>query len=30
VCACHLDVSGNLVDNHGELLVQNETLVDLQ
>jgi hypothetical protein len=29
VCACHLDVSENLVDQHGELLVQNGTLVDL-
>jgi hypothetical protein len=30
VCAYHLDVSENLVDHHGELLVQNGTLVDLQ
>jgi hypothetical protein len=30
VCACQLDVSANLVDRHGELLVQNGTLVDLQ
>jgi hypothetical protein len=30
VCASHLDVSANLVDHHGELLVQNGTLVDLQ
>jgi hypothetical protein len=30
VCAYHLDVSANLVDHHGELLVQNGTLVNLQ
>jgi hypothetical protein len=30
VCACQLDVSANLVDHHGELLDQNEILVDLQ
>jgi hypothetical protein len=30
VCACHLDVSANLVDHQDELLVQNGTLVDLQ
>jgi hypothetical protein len=26
VCACHIDVSANHVDHHGELLVQNGTL----
>jgi hypothetical protein len=30
MCSCHLDVSANLIDHHGELLVQNGTLVDLQ
>jgi hypothetical protein len=30
VCACKLFVSENLIDHHGELLVQNGTLVDLQ
>jgi hypothetical protein len=29
VCACQFDVSANLVDHQGELLVQNGTLVDL-
>jgi hypothetical protein len=30
VCAYHLDISSNLVDHHGELLIQNGALVDLQ
>jgi hypothetical protein len=30
VCACQLDVIADLVDHHGELLVQNGALVDLQ
>jgi hypothetical protein len=30
VYACQLNVSTNLVDHHGELLVQNEALMDLQ
>jgi hypothetical protein len=30
VCACQLDISENLVDHHGELLVQNGALLDLQ
>jgi hypothetical protein len=30
VCSYQLDVSANLVDHHGEHLVQNGTLVDLQ
>jgi hypothetical protein len=30
VYACHLDVSSNLVDQHGKLIVQNGALVDLQ
>jgi hypothetical protein len=30
VCACHLDVSVNLVDHHVELQIQNGALVDLQ
>ncbi len=30
VCACQRDIISNLVHHHGELLVQNGTLVDLQ
>jgi hypothetical protein len=30
VCACKLDISANLVDHNGELLVQNGALLDLQ
>jgi hypothetical protein len=30
VYACQLDVSANLIDHHGELLVQNGALLDLQ
>jgi hypothetical protein len=30
VCACQLDVSTNLIDHNGELLVQNIALLDLQ
>jgi hypothetical protein len=30
VCACHRNVSAKLVDHNGELLVQNEALLDLQ
>jgi hypothetical protein len=29
VCACQLDVSANVVDHQGELLVQNGARVDL-
>jgi hypothetical protein len=30
VCACQRDVSSNLVPHHGELLVQNGVLVELE
>jgi hypothetical protein len=30
MCTCQLDVSANLVDHHGELLVQNGALIELQ
>jgi hypothetical protein len=30
VCACQVDVSANLIDHHGELLVQIGSLVDLE
>jgi hypothetical protein len=30
VCAYQLNVISNLVDHHGEFLVKNGTLVDLQ
>jgi hypothetical protein len=30
MCACQLDLSANIVDHPGELLVQNGALVDSQ
>jgi hypothetical protein len=30
VCACQLDDSTNVADHHGELLVENGTMVNLQ